>query len=160
MKIIIIAAISQNNVIGKEGKIPWHSSAELKHFKATTMGNPIIMGRKTFESIGKALPGRLNIVITSRPEKFNETDDLLAFVSLDKALEYCREQNSPKVFIIGGASLYKEALKFADEMILTKMKFEVEGDTFFPDFKKAQWHLKSSEDQDEFIVEVYERKSK
>ncbi len=158
MKIIIIVAVSENNVIGKEGKIPWHSGAELKHFKETTMGNPIIMGRKTFESIGKVLPGRLNIVLTGKAEEFKNFEDLIIASSLDEALNICREQNQEKVFIIGGASVYEEALNFADEIILTRMKLKVDGDTYFPHINFEEWSLKKKEEREEFNIEVYERR--
>lgn len=160
MKIIIIVAVAENNVIGKDGKIPWHSSAELKHFKNTTMGSPIIMGRKTFESIGKVLPGRLNIVLSHTPGKLRKSDGMVAVHNLDEALNICREQNAEKVFIIGGASVYKEALAFADEIILTRMNLKPEGDTFFPEIDSVQWSLKEKEEKEEFTIEVYERRKK
>ncbi len=158
MKKIIIVAVSENNVIGSNGKIPWHSKAELKHFKNTTMGNPIIMGRKTFESIGKVLPGRLNIVLTKTPERFEESENLKFFSDLNDALNFCSEQNAEKVFIIGGESVYKEAMKAADEIILTRMKITVEGDTFFPKVDSNFWRLSKTEKGEEFNIEYYERK--
>jgi dihydrofolate reductase len=158
LKIILIAAVARNNVIGKDGKIPWHSSADFKHFKATTLGNPIIMGRKTFESIGKPLPGRLNIVITRNPESLKKKHKgIEVFDNLESAVDFCREQNYEKVFLIGGASVYEEGMKIADEMIISRMKLQVEGDTFFPQFDEKEWRKRTETENEEFSVEVYER---
>ena len=160
MEIIIITAVAKNNVIGKDGKIPWHSSAELKHFKSVTMGNPIIMGRKTFESIGKVLPGRLNIILSRSPEKLNKGEGMVAVKNLNEALKICREQKAEKVFIIGGESVYTEAMNIADKIILTRMNLNPEGDTFFPRIDFSKWLLKEKEEREEFTIEVYERKEK
>ncbi|MCF8355605.1 MAG: dihydrofolate reductase [Melioribacteraceae bacterium] len=159
MKIIIIAALAQNNVIGKDGSIPWHSKAEFQHFKKTTMGFPIIMGRKTFDSIGKPLKGRLNIVLSRDVNYLSPHPEVIKFESLEYAVRYCLSAKFEKVFIIGGAELYNTAIPDADELLLTRMPFEIEGDTFFPEIDKEIWELKNTENHEEFRVESYERKS-
>jgi len=139
LKIIIIAAISGNNVIGKDGKIPWHSAGELKHFKDTTVGFPIIMGRKTFESIGKPLEKRLNIIITSHPELFIKFADIKCFLNVKDALNFCKNGNFDKAYIAGGGKLYHDSIHFADELIISKMNFCVDGDTHFPVIDPKMW---------------------
>lgn len=157
MKIIIIAAVSKNGVIGKNGTIPWHSKAELQHFKKTTMGFPIIMGRKTWESIGRALPGRLNIVLTSKEFK-SDSENLIYIDSLEKALELCESKKYDKCFIIGGSQIYKTAMESADEMIITRMPFEIEGDSYFPVIG-GEWNLIGTTKLEEFSIEEYTRVS-
>ena len=157
MKKIIIVAAANNNVIGKNGKIPWHSKEDLKHFKNTTMGFPIIMGRKTFESIGKPLKGRLNIVITRNKEFKVDFGDVLIFNKLDDAFKKCEAEEYKKVFIIGGGEIYNEALKNADEIIFTKMNLQVDGDTFFPQVNLENWKLFSEERFHEFDILRYTR---
>lgn len=158
MKIIIIAAVSENNVIGNKGKIPWHSKAELKHFKKTTMGYPIIMGRKTFESIGKILPGRTNAVVTRDPGKLKGFREIVTGKSIEAVLEKVKKENPEKVFIIGGGEIYDRAFDIADELLITRMPITVEGDTFFPEIKEDVWELTEKEEYDEFSVERYVRK--
>ena len=153
---IIIAAVSNNNVIGKEGKIPWHSRAELKHFKETTMGYPILMGRKTFESIGKALKGRLNIII-SRNDKMELPQGVLLFNDLLKAFDYCKHENYARIFIIGGGEIYKQAIRYADTISLTVMDFDTEGDTYFPYIDPLYWKQVKTEEFEEFIIRTYKR---
>jgi len=160
LKIGIIAAISENNIIGKNGTIPWHSKEDFRHFKKTTMGFPIIMGRKTFASIGKPLPGRLNIVITSRVNSIEQKENLIAFPNLNKALDYCRQNNYLKVFIIGGEQLYRAALPVADFLVLTRMKLVVDGDKFFPPVNMENWRLTSRDERDDFVIEYFERLKK
>lgn len=157
MKIIIIAAVAKNGVIGKNGSIPWHSKAELQHFKKTTMGFPIIMGRKTWESIGRVLPGRLNIVLTSKEFK-PESENLIYLDSLEKALEFCRSKKYEKCFIIGGSQIYKSAINSADCMIITRMPFEIEGDSYFPHIG-SEWNLITTNNLEEFSIEEYTRVS-
>lgn len=158
MLTIIIAAVAKNGVIGKDGKIPWHSKEELKHFKNTTTGFPVIMGRKTFESIGKPLKQRLNIVITSRNEIQETEGELITFNTIKSALDYCERKGSAKVFIIGGGKIYNEALRFADRMIITEMDIEPEGDVFFPPGCRLDWELTETDLRDEFTIKYYNRK--
>lgn len=128
MILSLIVAMSKNRVIGNQGKIPWHLPEDLAHFKKTTMGHPIIMGRKTFDSIGKPLPERKNIVITRNPEWKHE--GILRVSSLEDALKDCEAES--EVFIIGGGEIYAQAYPKANRLILTVIEKEFEGDTFFP----------------------------
>jgi dihydrofolate reductase len=138
MNIALIAAVSENGVIGDRGRIPWQIPADLKRFKRLTMGHPIIMGRKTFESIGRLLPGRLNIVLTRNPA-WPAPAGARVFGDLDAALRHCRQSGESIAFVIGGADLYRAALPLADILHITHVHQRVEGDTRFPDYDRAQW---------------------
>lgn len=133
-KLALIVAYSKNRVIGKDGKMPWHLSEDLKFFKRTTMDKPIIMGRKTFQSIGKALPGRTNIVVT-RDASF-EAEDVIVVPSLDEArhvaVDIAHMQGADEIMVIGGAEIYGQTLPFADRLYVTEIDAEIEGDAFFP----------------------------
>ncbi|MCM8811586.1 MAG: dihydrofolate reductase [Candidatus Omnitrophica bacterium] len=129
MTVSIIVAVSQNGVIGANNKLPWHLPADLKRFKQLTLGHPVIMGRKTFESIGKPLPGRTNIVVTSR--KDYPCCGALTAPSLQEALRICEEKQENRVFVIGGASIYKQAEPLADEILLTLIREQFQGDATF-----------------------------
>ena len=158
MKKIIIAAISKNWVIGKDGSIPWHSKEEFKHFRAVTLGFPVIMGRKTFESIGDPLSERLNIII-SRNKILNSTNEnCLVFDGIDKAFDYCSDRNFEKVFIIGGGEIYSQVIDRTDEIILSILQLDIQGDTFFPSIDNNIWRLASLENFQEFEVCTYVRK--
>lgn len=135
-EVVLVAALARNRVIGDAGGMPWHLPADLRHFKAVTMGHPVIMGRRTFESIGRALPGRSNIVISrSRPEL---PDGVLLAGSLDAAIELT---GADQVMVIGGGQIYREALERADRLELTLIDALVEGDTMFPQWPQAAWRL-------------------
>lgn len=138
MRISIIAAISENRVIGKDNDLVWHLPEDFKFFKEKTKGHVIIMGRKTYESLGKALKNRTNFVV-SRSKDFNP-GDAKKFNSLDKALERAKKQEKEEIFIIGGAMIYQQALSFSTHMYLTFVHSEFEGDTFFPEFGD-EWEL-------------------
>lgn len=157
MKKIIISAVAQNDVIGFNGKMPWHSKEEFQHFKKTTLGYPVIMGRKTFESLGKPLKNRLNIILTSRNSKHFADSELEVKRSLDEALEFCDSQHYEKVFIIGGAKVYKESLKIADQLVISYMKISPEGDTFFPKIDEKIWKIDKIINHQEFDVYYYSR---
>ena len=133
-KITIIAAMARNLAIGHNGDMPWHLPGELKHFKETTMGRPIVMGRKTWESIGRPLPGRQNIVVT-RNRSFQARGCDLAG-SLDQAVQIARGE---EVMVIGGGQLYQQALAVSDRMILTQVDCEPEADTWFPEWQSSEW---------------------
>ena len=135
--VAFVVALSDNGVIGKNGDLPWHIPEDLKHFKAVTMGKPIIMGRKTYLSIGKPLPGRTNIVLT-RQEDF-KADGVQVVHSFDDALSAARAENPEEIMVIGGAQVYEEALSRADRLYLTYVHKEVEGDTYFPSFNEDEW---------------------
>ncbi len=132
---IIVAAAGKKRVIGKKGGTPWYIPAELKRFKEITMGHPILMGRKTHESIGKALSGRTNIIITHDMGYLAE--GCIVVHSLDEALLQAKDKpGSEEVFIIGGGQIYQEAIKLADKLYLTYVDKEIEGDVFFPDYSE------------------------
>lgn len=142
MKKIIIVAIDENNVIGKDNQLIWHLPADLKHFKNLTMGSPIIMGRKTFESIGKPLSGRTSVIITRN--KNYQQEGVIVVNSLEEAFNQLAP-NTEKCYIIGGGEIYKQALNMADELEITKVHHQFEGDTFFPEIDENIWTIKSSE---------------
>ena len=140
---IIIAAVAKNRIIGNENQIPWEVKEELEHFKKTTTGYPVIFGRSTFDSIGKSLRNRLNIVITNNIRIKNKTDNLLYFESVKKAYSYLRKNNYKKVFICGGGIIYRNTIKHVDEMIISHMNFEISGDTKFPLINSKLWKVKN-----------------
>lgn len=149
MKISVIAAVGENGVIGVKGKIPWQLPADLKRFKELTMGHPIIMGRKTYESIGKPLPGRINIVLTSDAgHKAPGCTVVHSFPDALRAAERSLAGDSGEVFVIGGAAVYALALPHAEKMYLTEVKGTFKGDAFFPPFNKGgvdEWRLVRTE---------------
>jgi dihydrofolate reductase len=142
MNISIIVAASRNHVIGKDNQLIWRLSADLKRFKALTTGHTIIMGRKTFESIGKPLPNRHSVIIT-RQEEY-KVEGCTVVHSLEEALEAAKKEE--KVFIIGGGSIYKEAIDKADSLYLTLVHHNFEGDTFFPEVNAKEWISVARED--------------
>jgi len=155
---IIIAAISKNKVIGKDGKIPWHSKEELQHFKQTTMSFPVIMGRKTWEAIAKPLKGRLNVVITRNSEYSTSFHEVTVFNSLEQAFGFFRTSIYDKLFIIGGGEIFSQVIDQVDSIILSEMNFEAEGNTFFPEIDGTKWILDSNELFTDFTVHHYIRK--
>jgi dihydrofolate reductase len=148
MKIVLIAAFAQNRVVGIENRLPWHLPEDLKYFKRTTSGKAIIMGRKTYDSIGRPLPNRTNIVITRNPDF--TAPGIKVVASLEAAIELAKEVNYindvDEVMIIGGASIYESALPIADRLYLTHVHAEVEGDAYFPEVNFQQWSETSRED--------------
>jgi len=142
MRIAMIAAMANNRVIGKNNQMPWHLPADLKHFKKVTLGKPVIMGRKTYQSIGKALPGRRNIVISRQNEA--QSTDAEWVQSLEQALALL--QHDAEVMIIGGAEIYRQVLPLADTLYITDIELDVEGDAYFPDYQMAaRWQEIASE---------------
>ncbi len=141
-RINLIAAMANNRTIGLDNKMPWHLPADLKHFKATTLKHPVLMGRKTYQSIGKALPGRRNIVITR--DKSFQLEDAEVFHDLDKAISACHEAD--EIMIIGGANIYQQLIKKADRLFLTFIDLDVKGDTYFPDWSDFGFKEISRED--------------
>jgi dihydrofolate reductase len=159
LTIALIVAMSENGTIGDKGKIPWHISSDLKRFKRLTMDHPVIMGRKTYESIGKPLPGRTNIVLTRSPH-FLPPPEVLKFDTFNAALDHCRQQHEEIVFVIGGGEVYRQALPVADKLFLTEVRQRVEGDTKFPDFDRSQWIETKRQDGPECSFVEYERRVK
>ena len=135
--ISFIVAVTDNNVIGKDNTIPWYLPADLAHFKQTTMGHPIIMGRKTHKSIGRTLPGRYNVVIT-RQKDYQAADGCAVVDSIEEALNLPKVKADSEVFIIGGAEIYNQAMALADRIYLTRIHTKVEGNKFFK-FDESQW---------------------
>ena len=141
MKLAIIVATDEQGLIGKDNDLPWKLSADLQYFRKVTMGKPIIMGRRTHESIGRPLPGRGNIIITS--DKTYRAEGCIVTHSMSQAIKAC--ENAQEVMIMGGASLYQQWLPTADKIYLTQVHATLEGDTWFPDWNKEQWHEVSKE---------------
>ncbi|MFC3414390.1 dihydrofolate reductase [Algoriphagus hitonicola] len=140
MKLIIIAARAKNNIIGKENDLLWRLPADFKRFKSITSGHYILMGRKTYLSLGKPLPNRTHLVITRDPG-FEVPEGHYTFQNFEDAFRFCNKLNVDKLFIIGGGEIYKQTLPLADELILTEVEAELEGDTYFPDFDPEDWKI-------------------
>ena len=160
MKISLIAAFAEEGVIGKDGKIPWTLKEDLKHFRNQTEGCSVVMGRKTYESIGRPLPNRLNIVMTRNPKR----QEGIKEVSNTKDALKVASSYSDEIFIIGGEKIYEEFLPLATKMYLTKIDIKVNGDTFFPSWNKNEWKELSKQDKKdvdqgiEYWFLEYERK--
>lgn len=159
-RLSLIAALAQNRVIGIENRLPWKLPEDLAHFKALTLGHPILMGRKTFESLGRPLPGRRNIVIT-RNADYERVGCEIA-TSISSAINSCPAED--EIFFIGGAELYKQVLPLVDRLYLTEVQIEVKGDAWFPEFDRTLFpeigresHMGEKGDALRFDFVVYER---
>jgi len=163
----LIAAIGENRVIGWNNSMPWHLPGDFKYFKEKTLGKPIIMGRKTWDSLGRPLPGRLNLVVTKQTDLRLEGAEV--FTSLEAAIEraenWAREQGEEEVMLIGGAQLYTQSLSRADRLYLTRVAFNPErADAWFPQFDDSLWKLVSNvenppvDDKPAYSFEVWERR--
>ena len=158
MKKIIIAAVAKNNVIGRSsGEMPWYSKAEFVHFRKTTLGYPVIMGRKTFESLGKPLEDRLNIVLTKKVKLKEKFEELVIHKNLEDAFEFCESKKIRKVFIIGGGKVFKEAITKIDAIVISHMNFKAEGDVLFPKIELAEWRIKKKLRHKDFNIVTYTR---
>lgn len=167
MKISLIAAIAENNCIGNNNKLPWYLPEDLKYFKAITSGKAIIMGRNTYDSLGKPLPNRTNIVIT-RNKDFSAAEGVRVVHSLDEAIKVAEAvahiQGQDEVLVIGGAQIYTEALNRANRLYLTEVCKTVSGDAFFPDWEKSDWQEMAREKHHyepaalDYSFVVYDRK--
>jgi dihydrofolate reductase len=162
MRITLIAAMAENRVIGRDNALPWHLPADLARFKQRTEGHVVIMGRRTFESLGRPLPNRRSIVITRKHDYHPPGAELAR--SLEEALERARESDEQEVFILGGAQIYALALPEADRMELTIVHAEIVGDTFFPECDLEAWTLIEEERHEAnerhahaFSFRIYER---
>ncbi|MGF6110919.1 dihydrofolate reductase [Pseudomonas frederiksbergensis] len=161
----LIAALGENRVIGVDNSMPWHLPGDFKYFKATTLGKPIIMGRKTWDSLGRPLPGRLNIVVSRQADLVLEGAEV--YPSLEAAVvraeEWAKEQGVDELMLIGGAQLYAQGLAQADRLYLTRVALSPEGDAWFPEFDLNEWKLVSNienpavEDKPAYNFEVWER---
>jgi dihydrofolate reductase len=161
MRLSLIVAVSENNVIGRDGDLPWHLSADLKRFKRLTRGHHIVMGRKTFESIGRMLPGRITVVVTRNAEY--QAPGAIVAGSLDDALR--RISGDSDVFIVGGAELYRNTLDQAARIYLTAVHADVDGDTCFPEVDWSRWSLledvrfaADDKNDHDYSFRVYDRK--
>jgi dihydrofolate reductase (EC 1.5.1.3) len=163
VELALIAAVAANGVIGREGAMPWHLPADLRRFKRITMGHPVVMGRRTFESISDALggplPGRTNIILSRRLEAAPAGTQLAD--SVDAAMRLAREDARSRgvqtVFIIGGAAVYEQTIDAADRVLLTELERAVSGDRHFPDLDPAQWMEVEREQRDGFSFVEYRR---
>ncbi|MCD7060094.1 dihydrofolate reductase [Pelagibacterium xiamenense] len=167
IRISMIAAVAANGVIGSDGAMPWYLPTDFKHYKAVTMGKPLVVGRKTFESIGKPLPGRTNIVVTRSkdfaPEGVIVVGTLEDGIAQAKAI--AQRDGMDEIFINGGAEIYRQALPLADRLYLTHVALSPEGDTFFPEIAAGDWDVGVCEeivagerDTAPFVVKIYDRK--
>ncbi|MBK6287773.1 MAG: dihydrofolate reductase [Gammaproteobacteria bacterium] len=142
VKLCLVVAMAANRVIGRDNALPWRLPEDLRHFKALTLGKPVIMGRRTFESIGRALPGRSNIVL-STVSGFAPSADVIVTRDLPTALGLAREiatrDGVGECMVIGGAEIYRQCLRFADRIYLTQIELEIAGDTWFPEIDPRQW---------------------
>ncbi|MEO6487333.1 MAG: dihydrofolate reductase [Thermoanaerobaculia bacterium] len=144
MTLSVVAALADNNVIGRDNRLPWHMPADLKRFKELTLGHHVIMGRKTFDEIKKPLPGRINVIITRRVDF--SPDGVAVARSIDEAIAKAEAAGDPEIFVIGGAEIFSQLLHRADRMHLTRVHAEPEGDTFFPEFDDVnEWELVDTE---------------
>lgn len=168
MSLILIAAVSENRIIGRNGGMPWNLKSDLKFFKKVTTGSPVIMGRKTYQSLGKALPNRGNIVITRdinfQPPDAVVTPNLRYAIELASDLSSDLEKEENHVFIIGGGEIFKQAMPFATHMYLSHIKATIDGDTYFPEFDEREWRklkktsIKASDlDDYDFDIIAYAR---
>ena len=163
MVVSAIAAMAKNRVIGKDNRIPWYLSSDLKYFKRTTLHHHIIMGRKSFQSIGKPLPKRTNIIVTRDP--YFTASNVLIARSIEEALAIAEEYGEEEVFIIGGGQIYEQSLPYWDRLYLTRVDTEVQGDVYFPELDMEQWALVSEEKHSadekndfDYAFQVYERR--
>lgn len=144
MRIALVAAMAKHRVIGKDGQMPWHLPAELQHFKRVTLGKPVVMGRATYESIGRPLPGRLNIVVSRQySEAMTDAQGVVWVGSPEQAVQVAQQQtHSDELMIIGGGTIYEIFLPHAERLYLTDIDLETAGDTYFPDYQAiAEWQL-------------------
>lgn len=165
LRLSILVAMAKNRVIGRNNRLPWHLPADLKHFKFLTMGQTIVMGRKTYESIGRPLPGRANIIITRQTDY--EVPGAIVVNSIEDALLICEETSTvnSENFIIGGEKLYRQTLKICQRMYITEIQSNFDGDVFFPEFDRNGWeetqrdkHISDDDTHLEYHFVILDRK--
>ena len=165
MILALAVAVSQNNVIGSDNKLPWHIPEDLKKFKEITADYPLVMGRKTFESLPRVLSGRDHYVITRNSDYKTQnpvaakSDRVFVFTSINEALERLNSSNYEKAFIIGGGEIYRQTLDFCDYLYITEIKMDIKGDTFFPEINPQKWEEKSREEFEGFDFVVYKKRN-
>ena len=164
-RLSILVAMARNRVIGQNNTLPWHLPADLRHFKSLTMGKTIVMGRKTYQSIGRPLPGRANIIITRQTSY--EVPGAVVVNSIEDALKVCRETSvhDSEIFIIGGEKLFRQTIKICQRMYITEIQRDFEGDTFFPEFNPNDWeetqrdkHFSDDDNRMEYHFVILDRK--
>jgi dihydrofolate reductase len=164
--IVLVAAVAENGVIGQDGALPWRLKSDMQHFRAATMGKPVVMGRKTFKSIGRPLAGRTNIVVTRDPEF--SAEGILVAPNMNAALKAARgdalRRGADAIAIIGGADVYAQTMDRADRLVITRVKLQPDGDTRFPHIDPARWretardeYPAGPDDQAGYAIVVYER---
>ena len=166
LPLCLIVAATRNQVIGRDNAMPWHLPDDLRYFKARTLGKPIIMGRKTWESLGRPLPGRLNIVVSRQPDLQLEGAEVFADLAdaIERGQQWAAEQAVDEVMLIGGGQLYHQALAQANRVYLTRIELELEGDTWFPQLPFDEWQRvdaqpqPAEDDRPAYTFEVWERR--
>ncbi|WP_411966706.1 dihydrofolate reductase [Haloferax sp. YSSS75] len=164
VRFVLVAAVADNRVIGRDGDMPWHLPEDLQHFKQTTMGHPVVMGRKTYESIARQLdgplPGRHSVVLTSRDLDLPEGAETAASIAeaVDASVAAAAEMGVETVYVVGGATVYEQFLDRASRMVLTELDDAHEGDTRFPDWDPDEWVETDRDDRDGFSFVVYDRR--
>ena len=158
MKVVIIAALSKNQVIGRDNGIPWHYPADMKHFRRTTRGHPVVAGRKTYESFQiRPLPHRLNLVLTRNPA-YQADEGAIACQDLSQVLTIAQNHGAEKLFVLGGAEIYTLSLPLADEMILTHLPITVTGDAYFPEWDRNEWDIDEEKRESDLVFTTYRRR--
>lgn len=159
MDLVVIAAVAANGVIGADGDIPWHHPEDVRHFRETTMGCPVVMGRRTYESIardlGGPLPGRTNVVLSRSDPDF--PDGVVVAASVEEAVAAAEATGAETAYVAGGGAVYEAFLDRADRMVLTELHAAHEGDTTFPEWDRSEWIEREREGHGEFDFAVYER---
>lgn len=151
MTVTLVAAVGRGGVIGRDGGLPWERTGDLSHFKSVTMGHTLVMGRRTYDSIGRPLPGRTTVVVTRQRDW--HVDGVVTAGSLEEAL---RLAGPGEVFVVGGGEIYRLAMPLADRLLLTEVDQSPDGDTFFPEVDPATWHETSREPHEGFSIVTYE----
>ncbi len=159
MEVVLIAAVAANGVIGRDGSLPWHLPEDLAHFKETTMGHPVIMGRVAFEDIldhlGEPLPGRTNIVMSRTLN--TDDEDVILVRGMDDALAAARNTGAAAAYVAGGATIYEQYLPIADRMVLSELHESYDGDVNFPEFDESVWQEQHCDSRDDFNIVEYQR---
>ena len=155
MTVSLVAAVGRNGVIGRDGGLPWERTGDQVHFKALTLDHVLVMGRRTYESIGRPLPRRTTVVVTRRPD-WSGAEGVLVAHDIASALDVAASVDD-EVFVIGGAEIYAATLPFADRLVLTEVDQAPDGDTFFPAYDRSAWQETARETHEGFTIVTYER---
>ena len=155
MTVSLVAAVGRNGVIGRDGGLPWPRTGDQVHFKALTLDHVLVMGRRTYESIGRPLPRRTSVVVTRQPN-WSGADGVLVAHDIASALEVAAAVDD-EVFVVGGAEVYAATLPYADRLVLTEVDQEPEGDTFFPSYDRSAWREANRDEHEGFAIVTYER---